>query len=233
MSLEGKSPLFRTQPRSTRLVNSRYIPYYIYAEANPGDFWSTYGKGVSAVTFELPLICVIDPNNADACIAGSRSPDHMTSDNFQLFYTTLQQYAAATPSCAATISPSARAFDAPSGSGTISVTSSASCSWTPSSDKTWITITTGGAHTGNGTVSYTVSANTGSLRTGTITIGGQTFTVTQNGSTTCAYTISPTTASFKASPTITIRRSTGNKGTVAVTTSKAAVPGVPRATLRG
>ena len=46
----------------------------------------------------------------------------------------------------------------------------------------WITITVGSTGTGNGTVSYSVSANTtGSTRTGTMTIGGQTFTVTQNG----------------------------------------------------
>ncbi|MHB9096535.1 MAG: BACON domain-containing protein [Syntrophales bacterium] len=203
------------------LVNNRYIPYYIYADAKPYDFWSTYGKGIRAVSFELPLICVIDPNNPDACMQGSRAPDqHDFTSNFQLFYNTLQQFATTTPSCTATISPSAHTFNPPSGSSTIGVASPAGCSWTASSNKTWITITAGATGAGPGTVSYTVSANAGDLREGTITVGGQPFTVTQNGAPgSCASTISPTSASFKASPTITIGGPTGNKGTVAVESS--------------
>jgi hypothetical protein len=52
-----------------------------------------------------------------------------------------------------------------------------------SSNYSWITITSGSSGTGSGTVTYSVVANTtGSTRTGTMTIGGQTFTVTQHGS---------------------------------------------------
>jgi hypothetical protein len=40
-------------------------------------------------------------------------------------------------------------------------------------------VTAGASGTGNGTVSFTVAANTGAARSGTLTIGGQTFTVTQ------------------------------------------------------
>ncbi|MCX5821946.1 MAG: BACON domain-containing protein, partial [Deltaproteobacteria bacterium] len=59
-----------------------------------------------------------------------------------------------------------------------------SCSWSAASNASWITITAGSAGTGNGTVSYSISANiTESNRTGNMTIGGQTFTVTQNGAT--------------------------------------------------
>ena len=47
----------------------------------------------------------------------------------------------------------------------------------------------GGSGTGNGTVSYSVAANTGAARTGTVTIAGQTFTVNQAGG--CTYSISP------------------------------------------
>jgi hypothetical protein len=46
----------------------------------------------------------------------------------------------------------------------------------------WITITSGASGTGNGTVSYSLSENTGAKkRTGTLTIAGQTYTVTQHG----------------------------------------------------
>jgi subtilisin-like proprotein convertase family protein len=46
----------------------------------------------------------------------------------------------------------------------------------------WITITSGSSGTGNGTVNYSVAANTGAnSRTGTITVNGQVHTVTQAG----------------------------------------------------
>ncbi|MBI5101017.1 MAG: hypothetical protein HZB33_04195 [Nitrospirae bacterium] len=57
-----------------------------------------------------------------------------------------------------------------------------SCPWTAVSNDAWISITSGDSGTGNGMVGYSASANTGtSLRTGTITVGGQTFTVIQSG----------------------------------------------------
>jgi hypothetical protein len=47
----------------------------------------------------------------------------------------------------------------------------------------WVTITTGASGTGNGNVSFTVQAYSGTtqLRSGTLSIANQTFTVTQNG----------------------------------------------------
>ncbi|MBF0339293.1 MAG: VCBS repeat-containing protein, partial [Nitrospirae bacterium] len=69
-------------------------------------------------------------------------------------------------------------------------TSTNTCQWTATSGVDWITVTSGSAVTGSGVVSYSVAANTGPLRTGTITIGGQTFTVNQAG--VCKYTLTPT-----------------------------------------
>ena len=64
--------------------------------------------------------------------------------------------------------------------GSVAVTANASCSWQATSNATWITITAGAYGSGNGTVSYSVAANTApTSRTGTMTIGGQTFTVTR------------------------------------------------------
>ena len=67
----------------------------------------------------------------------------------------------------------------------VAVTASASsCSWSATGNASWITITAGSTGTGNGTVAYSVSANTtGSTGTENFTIAGQTFTITQNGST--------------------------------------------------
>ena len=63
--------------------------------------------------------------------------------------------------------------------------------------RAWISVTSGSSGTGNGTVSYTVAANTATnARTGTLTIAGQTVTVTQAGA--CNYTVAPTTQSVLA-----------------------------------
>ena len=57
------------------------------------------------------------------------------------------------------------------------------CAWTAVSNTDWITVTSGTSGSGNGGVSYSVAANTGTAsRTGTLTIAGQTFTVTQQAS---------------------------------------------------
>ena len=86
--------------------------------------------------------------------------------------------AAATP----TISVSPSSISAPSGgmSGTFNVITSSGCPWSATSNAAWLT--TSSAGTGNGSVSYTVAANTStSGRSGTITVTGQGFTVTQSG----------------------------------------------------
>ena len=63
---------------------------------------------------------------------------------------------------------------------TVSVTANASWfAWTATSNASWLTITGGASGTGNGTVLYTVAANAGSERIGTLTIGGRTFPVSQ------------------------------------------------------
>jgi hypothetical protein len=83
-------------------------------------------------------------------------------------------------SCSYSISPTSRSHGAGTETGSVSVTATSGCSWTATSNSSWITITSGNSGSGNGTVSYSVAANTsGSARTGTLTIAGQTFTVTQ------------------------------------------------------
>ena len=84
--------------------------------------------------------------------------------------------------CSYSVSPTSRAFTPVAGSGTSSVTTTAGCSWTAVSNAAWITITSGTSGTGSGTVYYSVAANSGGPRTGTLTIAGQTVTITQQGS---------------------------------------------------
>ena len=113
-------------------------------------------------------------------------------------------------SCTYSINPTAQSFGSSGGSGSVSVTTQSGCNWTAVSNNTsWITITSGSGGSGNGTVYYSVVANSSaSSLTGTMTIAGNTFTVTQSG-TSRTYSISPTSKSFDSS---------GGSGSVTVTT---------------
>jgi hypothetical protein len=72
------------------------------------------------------------------------------------------------------------AYDDNAHSGTLSVTDNSGCSWTASGLPAWVTITSGGSGTGNGTISYTVAANTtGADRSATFTVAGPMFSITQ------------------------------------------------------
>jgi uncharacterized repeat protein (TIGR01451 family) len=84
--------------------------------------------------------------------------------------------------CSYSLPRSSQAFPSAGGTGTVSVQSLAGCSWTAASDVPWLSITGGAGGIHNGTVTYTVAANSSSSsRAGTVTVGGQTFNVTQSG----------------------------------------------------
>jgi hypothetical protein len=87
--------------------------------------------------------------------------------------------------CNYSISPTSQNFASSGGTGTINVTTSAGCGWAATSNASWITVTSGTPGSGNGTVGYSVAANTGTARTGTVTAAGQTFTVNQNAAAAC------------------------------------------------
>ena len=103
------------------------------------------------------------------------------------------QAAAAAP-CTFTISPASQSIVAAGGAGTaVAVSTQAGCRWTAASNAAWITVTSGSNGTGNGSVGFTVGANTGASRTGTLTIGGRAFTVTQAAAGTAPPTPAPPT----------------------------------------
>ncbi|MGD9214707.1 MAG: BACON domain-containing carbohydrate-binding protein [Desulfobacteraceae bacterium] len=102
-----------------------------------------------------------------------------------------------TSDCAHTISPESSPFTQSGGTGSVSVSGASECTWSASTDAQWIQITSGTSGTGDGTVSYTVSANTGAARSAQITIAGQTHTVSQDAAD-CIYTISPASQTIAA-----------------------------------
>ncbi len=105
------------------------------------------------------------------------------------------------------ISPVTRTIGPAATTGSVAVSAGTACgAWSAVSNASWMTITSGGG-SGNGTVNFSVAANTGtSSRSGTLTIAGKTHTVTQLG----CYSISPSGRS--AGPN-------GLTGTVAVSAS--------------
>lgn len=160
-----------------------------------GDF--TAGNGT--VTYTVAANTTPQPRTGTLTIGG------------QTF--TVTQAAPGGGACSYTVTPATVSIGVSGGAGSISVTPSAgTCAWTAVSQASWITITSGASGTGNGTVGYSVSANSGTLdRTGTVTIGGVTVTITQSAtSTLCTYSIAPTSLSFG---------SVGGTGSIAVTPS--------------
>ena len=102
-------------------------------------------------------------------------------------------------SCSYSISPNSKSLGSAAGTGSVSVSASSGCTWTASSNANWINITSGRSGSGNGSVNYSVAANTGtSSRTGTMTIAGNTFTVYQGGVASCSYSISPNSKSLSS-----------------------------------
>jgi hypothetical protein len=85
--------------------------------------------------------------------------------------------------CAFAVTPTAVPVPAAGGSAqvAITITNGTNCAWTAQSSATFITIANASGM-GSATVSFTVAANTGASRSGTLTIAGETVTVNQSGS---------------------------------------------------
>jgi hypothetical protein len=104
------------------------------------------------------------------------------------------------------------------GSFTMGVTASApsGCTWTASSQASWIHVPNGEAGTGSGAFTFTVDANPGAARSGTLTVAGQIVVFNQTAAAVtptpaCTYALSigstingyPTGGTFAAAVTTT------------------------------
>ena len=65
--------------------------------------------------------------------------------------------------------------------GSLAVSAAANCDFTIASQVDWINVTNGSVGSGNASINFTVAANTGANRSGTIKIGDRIFTVNQAG----------------------------------------------------
>ncbi len=118
----------------------------------------------------------------------------------------------APPPCDYTLNPASGSGVAGGGAGAFTVNTGSLCAVTASTTDSFITIT-GSPANGSGTVSYNLTANTGTTaRTGNITVNGVNFAITQFGSA-CSLAISPNSINVTAA---------GGQASVNVTASNGA-----------
>jgi hypothetical protein len=120
-----------------------------------------------------------------------------------------QTFTVSQSGCEVLLHPPFEEFFPAGGAGRVSVSTFSGCGWRAVSNDAWIQVTVNPTGSGNDRVEYVVAPHAGALaRTGTITIGGQTFTVIQQGS--CGYAVAPAVQDFTPA---------GGTGSLAVTAS--------------
>lgn len=105
-------------------------------------------------------------------------------------------------SCSCALSQPSAFVPANGGQGSVNMATGSSCTWTAQSNASWITMTSASSGTGNATLTFEVRENfTGSARTGTLSIGDQSFTVVQDGgaSPDCSLSLSSFSNTYAAS----------------------------------
>ena len=107
-------------------------------------------------------------------------------------------FQATAPPCAPTINSTGQSVGSGATTGSVGVTAGTGCAWTASSNAGWATLTGATSGTGNGSVPYSIAANTAtSARTATLTVAGKPYTITQ-AALSCTYAIAPTSGSVPA-----------------------------------
>ena len=92
----------------------------------------------------------------------------------------------------------------------VDVATRSDCSWTTASQAAWLTLDGSSSRTGGGRVQVNVLQNTGTSRSGSVTVAGRTITVAQRGfPESCTYSLDPTSLSLSDQ---------GQRATISVTT---------------
>ncbi|MEP7338993.1 MAG: BACON domain-containing carbohydrate-binding protein [Acidobacteriota bacterium] len=200
----------------------------VYLSTNNGETWSASTNGINTSSIEAFAVSgqfILAGNDFGVFLSSNQGQSWANisaglSDQFIRSLAVTDRFAfvgtqdrgvfvrdLATIQCSYSLSPTNRSIGGAGGNGTVAVTATNGCAWQAVSIADWITVTSGANGTGNGTVGYSVAANTTQTpRSGTVTIAGQAFVITQSG---CA-TISATSQSFTAA---------GGNGSVAVTSA--------------
>ena len=123
------------------------------------------GDGSGSVTYNVASNSATNPRSGTLTIAGSTF--------------TVNQAAAVI--CTYSVTPGATSFGAAGGNGTATIDTQSGCPWTAVSGDAFLSITSAASGTGSASVSYNVSSNGMSARTGSLTIASQTLAIAQLG----------------------------------------------------
>ncbi len=83
--------------------------------------------------------------------------------------------------CTFALTPSAATFPATATTGTVGIAAAPGCVWSAASLDSYLTITSGSSGSGDGTVSFALTADSSSARTATLVVAGQDVTISQDG----------------------------------------------------
>lgn len=146
-----------------------------------GTFWTTDPNNTSIrVTGDINVDCsgcepFIGATPLDGTVGGNEAYSGLVGGT----PVTTTPTPAPSPSCTATLS--ATVFNAPAAGGAfnVNITVGTTCTWLAGSLSNFITLTGASNGTGNGATSFSVAANTGTARVGTLNIAGAIVTVNQ------------------------------------------------------
>ncbi len=188
-SRRADADVYVVQPDSTRIIfRWQGVQFGDGASGDPINFeielrsdgmiTTRYGAG----NINLFPVVGISGGKPDAYVI-----DALTSEISPKTLTNAQS-AVFTPrsSCTFSISPTNQTFSNSGGSASVNVTTQNGCTWSATSNAPWITINSGSAGNGNGTVNYSVASNSlATSRTGTMTMtfAGLEFTVNEDPAT--------------------------------------------------
>jgi hypothetical protein len=113
------------------------------------------------------------------------------------------------PGCTFAVDPVNYTAPAAGAAGAITVSTAEGCAWSAASGSSWMTISGRAGDTGPGRIEFTVAANAGPERAGTLTVAGRTIAVKQAAG--CTYGVAPSSQDVG-----------GDGGTIAVTLTTAA-----------
>ena len=102
-----------------------------------------------------------------------------TNGTITTAFSAVESFKAGGGLCSIGLTPTNVTLGAAGGSSTITITTSSACNWSAISNDGFIVLTSPSSGSGNGSLTFSVVANTGAARTGTISISGQTITVSQ------------------------------------------------------
>jgi len=102
-----------------------------------------------------------------------------TNGTITTAFSAVESFKAGGGLCSIVLSPTSVSVGASGGSTTITITTSSVCNWVSISNDAFIVLTSPSSGSGSGSLTFSVIANTGAARTGTVTISGQTISVSQ------------------------------------------------------